>query len=659
MDSPAAGWADDDDQAMDDAGWAALDEYMIGEAPAGSGSEGGFSMDSFPSDEGAFSIAGSDQQPGEEVAEAFSAGESDNDDLDQDGEEGDGTEGEGDDDAASEEEEDDEDEDADAEGAAELSHEELKAQIYGLPLDFEAPRSDSPLRSQLAFRKGSYARYCRPDSPDGDLAKANLIEQSDDAWGPLMDPGSPDAWRVRSWVKAEEQRDGKRKVKRRVKSAKTREGRERETRGMVQRALAKAGAAAARRPQTSPAVSQQFELDGAPSSKWRAKSASAARRKDWGPSAPRRHSSPSRMGATPTAAECSGPRQKKGQASVRLMRWSSTVEPDAREGKKPPTKTVPREAAPDPKADLVQQLYKRRQRIAKRAQARLDTRVSQDSTTRLADILGPNDKTVAKAKAAAAATTPEQPRPRPTVVPAVQWRHGDREQAGGGGSEAALTRGGPKPALGKPLPAAAAAPSAQQGPRHTPSRLAPANPVSARPLNMSAAAMLRSSPPSGDASGSLANLTNRVGSAAPTRFADRPSTGQRPPVHSHTKPPAQPQRPPSGAAARTVVVRRGRVPDHGPSMAGAGREQRPLSAGPFYPEPKAAARGPSAGAVARRPATGLSEAAVAAEVAREAARRNAELLGSCGKAGRSLRPKTAPTKVKRPLVVRPAQRGEY
>ena len=112
-----------------------------------------------------------------------------------------------------------------------------------------------------------------------------------------------------------------------------------------------------------------------------------------------------------------------------------------------------------------------------------------------------------------------------------------------------------------------------------------------------------------------------------------------------------------GAAARTVVVRRGRLPDHGPSMAAAGREQRPLSAGPFYPEPKAA-RGPSAGAVARRPTTGLSEAAVAAEVAREAARRNADLLGS-GKAGRSLRPKTAPTKVKRPLVVRPAQRGEY
>ena len=173
----------------------------------------------------------------------------------------------------------------------------------------------------------------------------------------------------------------------------------------------------------------------------------------------------------------------------------------------------------------------------------------------------------------------------------------------------------------------------------------------------------------------LANLTNQVPSASGS--VGRPVSAQRPPVHfqggagSGTAPAVSRRsissvKAPSsaatahGAAGRTVVVRRGRASSSAvvgaTSTAAAAaptqqQKRRPVSAGPFYPDPSSGAgAGAGRGVGKRREGGGMSESAVAKSVAAEAARRNASLMAMRPTSGASRRPRSSAPK--RPLVIR-------
>ena len=549
----------------------------------------------------------------------------------------------------------------------------------------------SPLRQALAFRDGSYARFSRPDSADADAAKATLIEASEaGGWGPL--DGDP-------WLsprQAQRQRAPQRRA--RAKSAHAGHRSTRPTSGsMVERALMQAGAQAAQRPATSLGHSRQFEPDEL--------SDHVDVRREWGPTLPRRRADDGTDGRA---------KQTKDPKAVRVMRWSSlppehgarTV-PVATNGRGIVAATTAKDRKPQ--KDWIKELYERRQRIAKRGQgnakARIDTKITKDTQTRLADILGKDDAALSAGKADQGAGERFGSSPNRLQLPLAEtsshlhWRP----------PRAASAPPRPLSALGAQARQAAAA--VHIGTSSTFCGVPTSVAGDSRPFSAAAA----TSAPGVQAhlnSGKLANLTNRQpqGMASFGQVPTIPHRGKvaissREPSSSESaaverasvcsgKAPALAKRAAAGGvisssggsrstslssssslAARTVLVRRGRpasaavVTTHshskhdrpqqqqgrntdadsgsgtGGAAGGATRQRRPVSAGPFYPSSKDGANGCSI--IPRK--DGMSESAVAQSVAAEAARRNATLLAM--RPTSSIRPSSRSKSTKRPLIV--------
>ena len=522
----------------------------------------------------------------------------------------------------------------------------------------------SPLQQALAFRDGSFARFCRPDTPDADTAKALLIEASDDAWSALEAP--------ESWLSSSPQRDPPPR-KSRAKSAGHREPVD--TRSIVDKALKQAARAAARRPNSSPGGSQQFALDERVGV-----DALGFRQRVWGPAAARRHppARPSRAPAEKKKAAAEQQKKPGKPGDVRLMRWSNVEEEDGGGGRPPLDKEK------EEQKDWIKELYRRRQRIAQRGQARpvLDTRIPAASSTKakLENILGKQDAALAAADAEAQAVMSSgrgnRLWPTQDAPPAqMQWRHPPRTSSAP-----------PRPLLGAKerqaaafVPAAAHATAslagATRGEQLSASGLGGAKAMGKMPTlsqRAASAGSKRATSAMAYSGSNLANLTNQVPSGG------RPVSAQRPLIHfqkssiagaagggpasgtapavarrsiSSTGASTSTVQTAAARAGRPVVVQRGRAASSavvGAAYATAGSTQqqkrRPVSAGPFYPDP--ASGGAGAG---RRREGGMSESAVAKSVAAEAARRNASLMAMRPTSAASRRPRSSAPK--RPLVI--------